>query len=148
MEHRYTERFNFDIPVLLYQYNHPTALGRIRNATQYGFYIECDSGLFETLQPILVEIHPLDYGEQVVRIHALIIHTQSRGLGVELEALNTRDTLNLKHLLKRFRALMAPAVPKRSKAEVATEELMFEDEPMMAYQVSSSSMEAGRSLNP
>lgn len=139
MEHRYAERFNVDIPVLLYQYNHPTALGRIKNATQFGFYIECKSNLFETLKPIQVEIHPLDYGEDIVRLHALIIHTQSRGLGVELETLHAREALNLKNLLRRYRELMCPVLANASKDKPIEEELVLDEElGMAAYQIAQS----------
>lgn len=121
MEHRCADRMTVDIPVLLYKYNHPTALGRVKNATRFGFFIECESHLFETLQPILIEIHPLDYGEEVIRLHALIIHTSAQGLGVELELVHSRESLNLQSLLKRYQRMM-------SAQDLASTEVVIEED--------------------
>lgn len=126
MEHRCSERFNVDIPVLLYQYGNPTAIGRVKNATRFGFLVECDTRPFEAMQPLLIEIHPLDYGEEIMRLHALIIHKKMNSLGVELELLHPRFSQNLRSLLKRYEEMTAPALVKRpaSFEEDSQEELM------------------------
>lgn len=92
MEHRCSPRVSTDIQLVISQYNKPTAIGRIKDATAFGFYIESDLQV-RPLQQISLEIMLYRQPQklQKYKFEAIVTHRDDHGFGVELEQLNNEQ---------------------------------------------------------
>ncbi len=90
MEHRYSERIVADVKILIYKYCIPMAVGRIKNGTQYGLYIESDFmdvGAFQLLGLEILFYSPLNVLQRF-KFNSIVTHTTDDGFGVELDWLS------------------------------------------------------------
>ena len=56
MEHRYSNRVNTDIQALIYKCGLPVVIGRIRNLSRHGIYVQCSGDEFVLHQPLEIEL--------------------------------------------------------------------------------------------
>jgi len=93
MEHRCSERVDTDVRVLIYKAGAPQAIGRIKNGSKYGFFVETDFDDINIFQALDVEILSPQGSHQTSRYKyaARVIRKMRNGLGLELE-LMTRDS--------------------------------------------------------
>jgi len=112
MEHRCSERHPANIKILIYKYNVPVAIGRIKNGTRHGLHIESDLASVEPLQQLGIEV--LVYGGsnklQRYQFDSIVIHTTEHGFGVELDALTQEASDQLWQLLQ-----INPKTPQESE---------------------------------
>lgn len=89
MEQRYNQRIAVDIKILIYKYCVPMAVGRIKNGTQYGLYIESDFIGVRAFQFLCLEVlfySPLNILQRF-KFNTIVTHTTDNGFGVELDEL-------------------------------------------------------------
>lgn len=95
MEHRCTERHTSDLSVLIYQHKFPVAIGRIRNGSRWGIFIEADLANIDCEHQISLEL-PLSRNSanklQRVEMKALVVHKTKKGFGVELDIKTQEQT--------------------------------------------------------
>jgi hypothetical protein len=87
MEHRFNPRIIADVKVLIYKYCIPMAVGRIKNGTGYGLYIESDFtdvGSFQLLGLEILFYSPLHILQRF-KFNTIVTHTTDDGFGVELD---------------------------------------------------------------
>ena len=56
MEHRCSERVTTDFKVLIYKMGIPVAIGRLKNGSKLGFFVETDFADINVLQPLDIEV--------------------------------------------------------------------------------------------
>ena len=112
MEHRCSARFSADIKILIYQYNMPVAIGRIKNGTRHGLFIETDMANIKPLQQLGIEVLVYRSAQKLQRYQfdSIVIHTTGHGFGVELDALNDEASAQLIEMLQ-----AAPVTPHESE---------------------------------
>jgi hypothetical protein len=90
MEHRCSARYTADIKILIYRYEIPVAIGRIKDGTRYGLYIESDLVDVKPLQQLGIEILVYRSAQKLqrYRFDSIVIHTTDHGFGVELDTLD------------------------------------------------------------
>lgn len=99
MEHRCSPRIETDFHVLICQYNKPVAIGRIKDATTFGFYIESDWAP-RPLQQITLEVVNKQMQKlQKTKLEAIVTHKDQHGFGVELELLGDERIQELYKIL-------------------------------------------------
>lgn len=95
MEHRCTERYASDLSILIYQHKFPVAIGRIRNGSRLGIFIETDFANIDCEHQVSLEI-PLNRNSankvQRVEMKALVVHKTKKGFGVELDIKTQEQT--------------------------------------------------------
>ena len=87
MEHRCTPRLNVDIKILISKFNIPIAIGRIRNATPSGVFVEtefADIGCEQQLKFEIVVSKNTNHKCAPLEMQALVIHKTELGFGAEL----------------------------------------------------------------
>lgn len=90
MEHRFNQRIIADVRVLIFKYCIPMAVGKIKNGTGYGLYIESDFmdvGAFQLLGLEILFYSPLQILQRV-KFNTIVTHTTDNGFGVELDGLD------------------------------------------------------------
>jgi hypothetical protein len=109
MEHRCSERHIADIKILIYRYGIPVAIGRIKNGNRYGLFIESDLADVYPLQQLGIEVLVYRSTQKLQRykFESIVVHTNGRGFGLELDALNEEAGSQLTEML-----LAAPVTPK------------------------------------
>lgn len=102
MEHRCSARYNADIKVMIYQYDTPVAIGRIKNGTRYGLFIESDLANVKPLQPLGIEVlvYRKPQKPERYRFESIVMHATTHGFGVELDALSDEAASQLIELLR------------------------------------------------
>ncbi|ACE83876.1 hypothetical protein [Cellvibrio japonicus] len=112
MEHRCSERYPADIKILIYKYQLPVAIGRIKNGNRYGLFVESDLVGIKPLQQLGIEILAYRNSHKLhrYRYDAIVIHTNDGGFGMELDALDEEQAAQLMDLLH-----AAPVTPKESE---------------------------------
>lgn len=87
MEHRCTNRYISDLNIKIYQHRLPIALGRIKNASLAGVFIETEFAEIDCEHQVSIEIcHNRSRTASLpLRIQALIIHKCNNGFGAELD---------------------------------------------------------------
>ena len=113
MEHRCSARYTADIKVMIYQYDVPVAIGRIKNGTRYGLFIESDLAGVKPLQQLRIEILTNRNAQKTQRYNfdSIVTHTKEHGFGVELDTLGEEAGNQLTEMLR-----AAPAMPKESES--------------------------------
>jgi len=112
MEHRCSARYNADIKIMIYRYDMPVAIGRIKNGTRYGLYIESDLADVKPLQQLGIEILVYRNAQKLqrYRFDSIVMHATKHGFGVELDALSEEAALQLTEMLR-----ASPETPQESK---------------------------------
>jgi hypothetical protein len=115
MEHRCSPRVLIDSNVVICQYAKPVAIGRIKDATAFGFYIESDL-IVGPLQQLTLEIMMYRQPQklQKYKLEAIVAHIDDHGFGVELEQLNDEQT----HLLHDFLIVKPNLVDMKEEPEM------------------------------
>lgn len=91
MEHRYSQRIRSETKLFIYERGTPVAIGRCKNLSRYGLFIETDHAVYPN-QPIEIEIirgHRKQFKHE--RIKCYVVHLHSNGFGVEID----EENLNL-----------------------------------------------------
>lgn len=112
MEHRCSARYTADIKILIYRYDIPVAIGRIKNGTRYGLYIESDLADVKPLQQLGIEILVYRSAQKLqrYRFDSIVIHTTDHGFGVELDTLGEDAGNQLTEMLR-----ASPETPQESE---------------------------------
>lgn len=112
MEHRCSARYDADIKILIYKYEVPVAIGRIKNGTRHGLFIESDILDVKPLQQLGIEILVQRSAQKVqrYRFDSIIIHTTEHGFGVELDSLSEEAGNQLIDMLR-----ASPETPHESE---------------------------------
>lgn len=112
MEHRCSDRYTADIKILIHKYQLPVAIGRIKNGSRYGLFIESDMADVKPLQQLGIEIlaYPSAQKLQRFKFDSIVIHTSEHGFGIELDNLDVDEANQLMDLLKD-----APVTPQESE---------------------------------
>ncbi len=86
MEHRYSQRMRSDTKLFIYERGTPVAIGRCRNLSRYGLFIETDHTVYAN-QPLEVEIIRGRSRKQFKfeRVKCYVVHIDTNGFGVELD---------------------------------------------------------------
>lgn len=92
MEHRYSHRVLSDTKLFMYERGAPVAIGRCKNASRFGLFVETDHVVYPH-QPLEIE---LIRGHQrsdshTQRIKCYVVHICGNGFGVEVD----EDQINL-----------------------------------------------------
>lgn len=89
MEHRYSQRTRSDAKLFIYERGTPVAIGRCKNLSRYGLFIETDHCVYAN-QPIEIEIiRGRDRKKfKYERIKCYVVHIDSNGFGVEIDEEN------------------------------------------------------------
>lgn len=88
MEHRCANRYASDLPIQIYQHKLPVALGRIKNASLCGVFVETEFAGIDCEHQISLEIlhnRKTTPKSQRIKIPALITHKRNNGFGAELD---------------------------------------------------------------
>lgn len=121
MEHRCSERVTTDLKVLIYKLGIPVAIGRLKNGSKLGFFVETDFADINVLQPLDIEVllqqgpHNLERYKYTTRV----IRKADAGLGLELEHMSVEAAQALDKLLRSPQARQQPKPALRPVAEVA-----------------------------
>lgn len=110
MEHRCSERVATDQKVLIYKMGIPLAIGRLKNSSKLGFFVETDFADINILQPLDVEVL-LYRGPQHLdrfKFTTRVIRKSDTGLGVELEYMSNESAQALDNLLHAARNNVQP----------------------------------------
>ena len=112
MEHRCSERYPTDIKIMIYRYDVPVAIGRIKNGTRHGLFIESDLASVKSLQQLGIELAVTNGSKklQTYRFPCMVIHTTSHGFGLELDTLTKEAGDQLAELLR-----ASPEPPQESE---------------------------------
>ena len=121
MEHRCSERVTTDLKVLIYKLGIPVAIGRLKNGSKLGFFVETDFADINVLQPLDIEVllqqgpHNLERYKYTTRV----IRKADAGLGLELEHMSVEAAQALDKLLRSPQARQQPKPVLRPVADVA-----------------------------
>ena len=88
MEHRCTERTVSELKILIYKHNHPIAIGRIRNGSRSGVFVETDFVDIdcEHQLTLAVLLHKNSITKlQRIEMQAIAIHKTNNGFGAEVD---------------------------------------------------------------
>jgi hypothetical protein len=92
MEHRCAERINSELKILIYKYNLPVAIGRVRTGSSSGIFVETDFVDVECEHQLQLEVlfnksHATKLQSMLMK--ALVIHKTSKGFGAEVDFQNS-----------------------------------------------------------
>lgn len=112
MEHRCSARYTADIKILIYRYDVPVAIGRIKDGTRYGLFVESDLVGVTPLQHLGIEILAYRSAKKLQRYRfpSIVIHTSDHGFGVELDTLSEDAGDQLVEMLR-----ASPETPQESE---------------------------------
>lgn len=102
MEHRYNQRTSSDAKIFIYERSTPVAIGRCKNLSRYGMFVETDHAVY-LHQPLEVEIiRGRNRSEsKTQRMKCYVVHMCDNGFGVEMR----EEELNLFSAIASSRAL-------------------------------------------
>lgn len=130
MEHRCSRRVPLNINALIYKHGAPVAMGRIKNGSYHGLFVETDYEDVRELQKLELEIllGQRIKGNQRCRISALVVRKCSFGIGLELEALEDQGARPLKKFIEQ-RQLDQHRVNRDLLADTAARAARADEEP-------------------
>ena len=88
MEHRYTERTASELKILIYKHNHPIAIGRVKNGSYSGIFVETDFVDIDCEHQLTLEIFPRKNQLtkfQRIEMQAIVIPKTNKGFGAEVD---------------------------------------------------------------
>lgn len=102
MEHRCSRRVPLNINALIYKHGAPVAMGRIKNGSSHGLFLETDYEDVRELQKLELEIllGQRIKGNRRCRVSALVVRKSQFGLGLELEVLEDQGAKPLKEFIE------------------------------------------------
>ena len=112
MEHRCSERVTTDFKVLIYKMGVPVAIGRLKNGSKLGFFVETD---FADIN-VLLQQGP--HNLERYRYTSRVIRKAETGLGLELEYMSPEAAQALDDLLRSPQARQQPKPADRPLADV------------------------------
>ncbi|GGY70770.1 hypothetical protein GCM10011613_14090 [Cellvibrio zantedeschiae] len=92
MEHRCTERISSELKILIYKHNHPIAIGRVKNGSRTGVFVETDFVDIDCEHQLKLEVLLNKNNAtklQRIEMKAIVIHKTSKGFGAEVDFQNT-----------------------------------------------------------
>lgn len=90
MEHRCRERISSELKILIYKHNHPIAIGRIRNGSRSGVFVETDFVDIDCEHQLKLEVllNKNNVAKlQRIEMNAIVIHKAHKGFGAEIDFL-------------------------------------------------------------
>lgn len=102
MEHRCCPRVRLNINALIYKHGVPVAMGRIKNGSRHGLYLETDYQDVRELQKLDIEVLLGDRLKANRRclISALVVRTASTGFGLEMEMSEDHNAKPLREFIE------------------------------------------------
>lgn len=87
MEHRCAARIQGELKVLIYKHQEPVAIGRIKNGSQLGVFVETDFADTECEHQLKLAVLPSKHAPATegIEMNAMVIHKTSTGFGAEIE---------------------------------------------------------------
>ena len=83
MEHRYSNRVNTDIQALIYKCGLPVVIGRVRNMSRHGVYVQCAGDEFVLHQPLEIELFTQgSRSSEKCRFKCFLTRKETRGLAL------------------------------------------------------------------
>lgn len=92
MEHRCTERISSELTILIYKHNYPIAIGRVRNGSRSGVFVETDFVDIDCEHQLKLEVLLNKNNAtklQPIEMKALVIHKTGKGFGAEVDFQST-----------------------------------------------------------
>jgi|GEM_PF-609360 len=83
MEHRYSKRINANIQTMIYKYGLPVAIGRVRDTSRQGIFIDCEPDTAVLNQPLEIELFL--HGrrmEKFGRFKCFVVRKEIQGVGL------------------------------------------------------------------
>ncbi len=110
MEHRCTERITSELKILIYKHNLPIAIGRVRNGSSSGLFVETDFMDIECEHQLQLEV--LFNKSNVTKLQSivlkvLVIHKTGKGFGAEVDFQNAAQAELFVDLLRGTKASAA-----------------------------------------
>jgi hypothetical protein len=103
MEHRCTERSPSELKILIYKHNHPVAMGKIQNGSQYGVFVETDFVDIDCEHLVRLEVllskNPATKLQRI-EMQAIVIHKNAKGFGAEVDFDKISDATAFVDILK------------------------------------------------
>ncbi|WP_051235710.1 PilZ domain-containing protein [Marinimicrobium agarilyticum] len=130
MEHRCSRRVPLNINALIYKHGTPVAMGRIKNGSSHGLYVETDYEDVRELQKLELDIllGQRIKGDRRCRISALVVRKSQFGMGLELEVLEDQGARPLRAFIEQ-RRLDQHRVHRDLLAETAARAAQVSKEP-------------------
>lgn len=102
MEHRCSRRVPLNINTLIYKHGVPVAMGRIKNGSSHGLYLETDYQDVRELQKLELEVLLGDRvkGDRRCCIAALVVRRSEMGVGLEMEMLEEHGAKPLREFIE------------------------------------------------
>jgi hypothetical protein len=110
MEHRCTERIVSELKILIYKHNIPIAIGRVRNGSGHGVFVETDFMDIDCEHQLQLEVlFNKSYATklQSIVMKALVIHKTGKGFGAEIDFQNSAQAELFGELLRGTKADVA-----------------------------------------
>lgn len=87
MEHRCAVRIQGELKVLIYKHQEPVALGRIKNGSRSGVFVETDFADTECEHQLKLVVLPVRNSPPIesIEMNAMVIHKTSKGFGAEID---------------------------------------------------------------
>lgn len=107
MEHRCAERISSELKILIYKHNLPIAIGRVRNGSNNGVFVETDFMDIECEHQLHLEVLlSKNNGTklQAIEMKALVVHKTGKGFGAEVDFQNSVQTELFLELLRGTKA--------------------------------------------
>ncbi len=92
MEHRCTERINSELKLLIYKHNFPIAIGRVKNGSRNGVFVETDFVDIDCEHQLKLEVllnRSSSAKLQRIEMKAIVIHKTGKGFGAEVDFQST-----------------------------------------------------------
>ncbi|RYY75475.1 MAG: hypothetical protein EOO52_08745 [Gammaproteobacteria bacterium] len=103
MEHRCTERNPSELKILICRHNHPVAIGRIKNGSQCGVFVETDFVDIDCEHQVRLEVllnkNPFTKLQRI-EMQAIVIHKEEKGFGAEVDFAKDSDATAFMDILK------------------------------------------------
>lgn len=102
MEHRCSRRIPLNINALIYKHGTPVAMGRIKNGSGHGLYVETDYEDVRELQKLELEVLLGERlkGDRHCRVGALVVRKSLMGVGLEMEMLEENGAKPLRDFIE------------------------------------------------
>ena len=103
MEHRCAERTTSELKLLIYKHNHPIAIGRVRNGSHSGVFVETDFMDIDCEHQLTLEVLLNKNSTtklQRIEMQALVIYKTNKGFGAEVDFQNSLHEETFVELLR------------------------------------------------
>ncbi len=95
MEHRCAERVSSELKILIYKHNSPIAIGRIKNGSRSGVFVETDFLDIDCEHQLKLEVlfNKNNVAKlQRIEMKAIVIHKTNKGFGAEVDFQNAAQS--------------------------------------------------------